>query len=218
MNINDVINDLVKELQPVRPVRPFSVRYATWAAAVFAAVGALLLAISARRDPDIVFDSARLVSDAVMVVLIALTASWSALKLSVPGEEKPFSHRYMPLALLAMWCLFSVFQVAVEAIHTGAEALVPDPHVVCALLVAGAGGLLMIPLTFLLRGAAPLDPRWCGAMAGIAAGAAAMIGIEFICVYERPAHFMAYHVLPVLLFGVAGALAGPRLLPWRGAK
>lgn len=212
MNINNVISELVKDLEPVRRLRPFSIRLATWTAAAFAGVGGLLLAINVRRNAEVVFSSGRFLTDVICVVLIAATASCGALKLSVPGEEKSVLHKYLPLTLLSFWCLFSVFHVAQDALHTGAAALVPDAHPICAILVVGAGGLLMIPIGLLVRGAAPLDPRWCGALAGMAAGAAAMIGIEFICVYERAAHFAAYHVLPVLLFALTGALAGPAFL------
>ena len=56
-----------------------------------------------------------------------------------------------------------------------------------------------------------LDARGCGVATGLAAGAAVMVGIEFICVYVQFAHFAAYHAWPVLLF-VVGALTGPKWL------
>lgn len=208
-----MINDLVKDLRPVRTIWPFGARLAAWLSVAAAATVGLLLAVSARRDLDLMLRSSRLVIDAGTVAVMAVTAAWGALRLSVPGEERAWFHKYLPVAILGFWFIFSIVQIAADAIQSGLEALIPDPHVVCALLIAGAGTLLTVPLGLLIRGAAPLDPRWCGALAALAASSAALVGVEMICVYERPAHFGLYHVLPVTLFTLAGAWLGPKLLP-----
>jgi len=208
-----MIDDLVKDLRPVRPVWPIGVRMAAWVGVAVAAAMGLLMAVSVRRDLDLVLRSGRLLIDAGTVMLMALTAAWGALRLSIPGEEKAWAHKYLPFGILGFWLVFSIVQIAFDAIQAGARALIPDPHLACALLVAGAGTLLTLPIGLLIRGAAPLEPRWCGALAGMAASSAALVGVELICVFERPAHFGFYHVIPVTLFTALGAWLGPKLLP-----
>jgi hypothetical protein len=212
MDTRDVINELVKDLQAVQPVRPFGQRLSVWFAVAAAGVAAIFLPINARRDFALVADSSRLSIDVALVVLIALTAASGALRLSVPGEGRSWVNKYLPMALLVFWFFFSIVQLAADVVRSGVESLIPDPHVACALLVTGAGLLFMLPMTLLIRSAAPLDPRWCGALAALASGGAAMIGIELICVYERPAHMMVYHVLPVIAFTALGAWLGPRFV------
>lgn len=211
---NDMIGDLVNDLRPVKPVRPAAVRMAAWAGAAVVGLAIFLTLITARRDLDAVRQSGRLLTDFSTVVLIAVTASWGALRTSVPGEERPWVHKFLPVALLAFWFFFSAVQVLADVVHTGIEALVPDPHIACALLVAAAGLLLTVPIGLLIRRAAPVDPRWCGALTALAASSTAMIGIEAICVYERPIHFGLYHVLPVVVFTTLGAWLGPRVFPF----
>lgn len=212
METNNVIDDLVKDLRPVKPIPPLTTRMGLWMTAGAIATSVLVFFVAAHRDLELGLRSSRLVLDVGAVLLLAITAGWAALRLSVPGEENVWTHEYLPMGLLSIWVLLSVVQVAGQVASAGVQALIPDRHVACALLTAGAGGLLMIPMGLLIRSAAPLDPRWCGAVAGLAVGSAAMVGVEFICVFERPAHFAAYHVLPVALFTVAGALAGPKFL------
>ena len=209
-----MIGDLVNDLRPVKPVRPTSVRMAAWAGAAAAGLAIFLTVISARRNLDALLQSGRLLTDFSTVLLIAVSASWGALRTSVPGEERPWLHKFLPIALLAFWFFFSVVQVLADAVRTGVAALVPDPHIACALLIAAAGLLLTIPIGFLIRRAAPIDARWCGALTALAASSTAMIGIEIICVYERPIHFGLYHVLPVVALTALGAWLGPRVFPF----
>ena len=208
-----MIGELVNDLRPVRPVRSTGVRMGAWVAAAAALLAGFLTVITTRRDLFTLFHSGRMVTDFSSVVLIAVTASWGALRTSVPGEERPWAHKMLPIALLAVWFFFSVVQILADVVRTGVEALIPDPHAVCAVLVATGGLLLSVPIGILIRNAAPMDPRWCGALTALAASATAMIGIEIICVYERPVHFGLYHVLPVVAFTGLGAWLGPRFFP-----
>ena len=54
MEINEMISDLVKDLRPVRPVWPIGFRMAAWVGVAVAAAIGLLMAVSVRRDLDLV--------------------------------------------------------------------------------------------------------------------------------------------------------------------
>lgn len=214
MEADKTIDELVKSLRPVRPVLPYRARLAVWLASTFFVLGAFVAIVGLRRDVLAVFDSGRLAFDAAIVTLLALVSSSSALRLSVPGDDSKVD-RLLPLGVLTTWSVVTVAQVATAAAMGGITELVPDRHFACAGLVTAVAAVLSVPLTLLLRRAAPLDRWWCGGLAGLAAASAAMVGIELICVYERPAHLLAWHVVPVILIAAAGAYVGPRLLSQR---
>jgi hypothetical protein len=215
MGTDKTIDDLVRGLQPVQPVRPLSLRLALWSLWSLLVVGGFVLFVGLHRDLQLVMRSARLVLDAGIVAVLAFVASSSALRLSIPGEERKID-RILPLGVLTTWAIVTLAQIVSRVRAEGAAQLIPDDHIACAALVTSLAAVLSVPLTIVLRRAAPLDKWWCGGLAGLAAGATAMVGIELICVHEAPAHIMAWHVAPVATFALLGALLGPRLLSPRG--
>src|SRR5438270_25503 len=125
METNNMIGELVNDLRPVKTVRPAVVRMAAWTGLAVAGLAVFLTVVSARRDLGTLAHSGRLVTDFSTVVLIAVTASWGALRMSVPGEERPWLHKFLPVALLAFWFSFSVAQILADVVRTGMEALIP---------------------------------------------------------------------------------------------
>lgn len=211
METDKTIDSLVKGLTPVQRVKPFGWRLAAWIAACVTVVGLIVFMIGLPRDLGAVMRSARLALDAAIVAVLAVVASSAALRFSVPGEERKID-RILPLGVLVTWIVVTVTQLITAASLRGAAELVPDTHYACAGLVTSLAAVLSVPLTFILRRAAPLDKWWCGGLAGLACGATAMVGIELICVYERPAHLLTWHVIPVVGIMLTAAFLGPKLL------
>ena len=126
-------------------------------------MGGFVWIIGIPREMGNVLHSARLAFDAGIVALMAIVASSSsALRASVPGETHR-ADRILPLGVFVTWILVTVGQLINATAVNGPSALTPDAHFACAGLVTGLAAVLSVPLTLILRRAAPLDKWWCGA-------------------------------------------------------
>lgn len=76
------------------------------------------------------------------------------------------------------------------------------------------GLLTAATLVFWLRRGAPSSPRRAGLLAGVASGAAGIVAVSLHCPYNDLVHIGIWHGLSVIVMGLAGLLAGPRLLSW----
>ena len=75
------------------------------------------------------------------------------------------------------------------------------------LLTAGA-------LVGWLRRGAPSRPEWAGLLAGVGAGAAGVFAVTLYCPHNDLVHIGVWHGLTVVLAGLFGRLAIPRLIAW----
>ena len=66
----------------------------------------------------------------------------------------------------------------------------------------------------MLRGAAPMNLRLTGLVAGIAAGAAGAWVYSWFCTENGMPLVLIWYSLGILLTGALGFFAGPRLLRW----
>ena len=139
----------------------------------------------------------------IAVILSALVA----LALSVPGMVSAWWVRWTPVTLLGMWGSVLLFEVL-----SSGTSLIPAR--------AGAGclwktyGIAVGPaavLVWLAGRAAPLDWRWTGSLAALAALSFGVLGTELICPITGHGHLFTWHFLPVATMTVA-AFAGAALV------
>lgn len=208
MKTKETINRLVDDLTPVDPLPSQGVRFAVWLGAAAAIATVLLSFTGFRRTWPDMLAQGRLWTDFLPMMVLAVVAAWSVLELSVPGRGKRI-HRSLPLALLLLWGSATVLRVVWHGMHAGWTAIIPDRHLICALIVTGTAGAASVPLFLLVKRAAPLDRPWNGALIALASAGIAMVCLEFICLHAKPAHLLAWHVLPVgILTWVAARAAG----------
>jgi hypothetical protein len=70
----------------------------------------------------------------------------------------------------------------------------------------------VVLIVVLVRRAAPLEFVWTSALSLLAGLALGAIGALFICPIDRAAHLLLWHVTPVVVLTVTGAIAGRALL------
>lgn len=167
------------------------VRFLYWISATALIVAGLVGLIGAQKNISSI-------GNQWLLVLITLTAAWSALQSSVPGQENRRLVQWASLGLFILWGALTLGRW-VQSPQT------PDAHFICAVLVFLAGGVALLPLRALIRNAFAVKPKWTGALAGLAAAAAVMLGLNLICLYEHPAHVFVWHVTPVGLLVAFGA-------------
>lgn len=84
----------------------------------------------------------------------------------------------------------------------------------CPFNIAALATPALLALLWALRGAAPTRPAWAGAVAGLLAGALAVLVYALHCP-EMAAPFVAvWYVVGMAIPTALGALLGPRLLRW----
>jgi hypothetical protein len=212
-SIDDLIEGLAGELEPVRPRRVL--RGGLWVAAGWIAGGALLLWLfGMRHDLAAGLAMAPLPMLAFwLIVALGLAAAWSALRMGLPGVGRDYSGwRWAGLAALAL-PLTAIFMGFGDS-HSAMEAMRPDHGMRCTVdgLIAGVG--VGAALFAWLKGGAPTSPERAGWVVGIAAGAAGAAAVALHCSSDDMIHIALWHGLAIPLWAVAGRLLLAPLLRW----
>lgn len=212
-SIDELIDGLADELEPVRPRRV--VRGSLWAGLAWVASAAALLWFSGARHD--------VASGAMMpplpmlsfwlIAALGLAATWSALRMGLPGVGRDYSGwRWAGLAALAL--PLTAIVVGLGDTHAAMESARPQNGMGCLIegLVAGLG--VGAALFCWLKGGAPTSPTRAGWVIGLAAGAAGVTIVALHCPSNDMIHIALWHGLAVVLSGAAGRLFLPRLLRW----
>ena len=213
VSIDDLIDGLADDLKPIRPRR--LLRGGAWAAAAWLIGGGTLLWLLGMRH-----DLAHGASMAPMpmfafwlIVALGLAATWSALRMGLPGVGRDYSGwRWAGLAALAL-PLSAIF-IGFGDAHGAMESMRPELGMRCTIdgLIAGLG--VGAALFAWLKGGAPTSPARAGWVIGIAAGSAGATAVGLHCSSNDMIHIAMWHGLAIPLWGVAGRLVLAPLLRW----
>lgn len=159
------------------------------------------------RGADLVLSTAGL----ALVVALALTQLSVRRGPSMLG--RPRSHLALALAVGAAVLLASAFVVLLRG--GDVETVGPKAHVACGAVSLVQGAALFAALLFPRRASDPIHPALTGAALGLAAGAWTATMAYLRCPHADSIHCLLGHVVPAVLFGMAGALIGRRYLRLR---
>jgi hypothetical protein len=213
-----LIRQLVADARPTRVTRPVRTRLAWWVAvtAVVTAVpvGASILRGKGPGDSAL---ATGFLGEAALTLIIALSAAFAALALSVPGRERPLITVPVPIVSYAVWLGWLVASVITIPVVTAGTWLAPPAarcaaHVLAASLPAGAW------LAWLVREGAPLGARRTGVMTALAAGATGALATQLTCVNRAAPHILVWHAVPVFAIAAAGMLMGGLLITCRSRR
>ncbi|MBA3940621.1 MAG: DUF1109 domain-containing protein [Sphingopyxis sp.] len=212
-SIDELIDGLADELEPVRPRRV--ARGSLWVVAGWVAGAAALLGLTgARHDlsggammPPLPMLSFWL------IVALGLAAAWSALRMGLPGVGRDYSGwRWAGLAALAL--PVTALLIGFGDTHAAMEAARPENGLRCMIEGALSGLGVGAALFFWLKGGAPTSPERAGWVIGLAAGAAGATIVALHCASNDMIHIALWHGLAVALSGLAGRLVLAPLLRW----
>ncbi len=205
-----LIARLGEELQPVERLRPAAARAALWLLAV-GTIAALV--IRYRFDAPafrLRMALTRNVVEAVAIGLTAITATFSAFELSVPGR----AHRWawLPVLPLLVWLGAS----GLGCLHNGLSLKGPEGFIGesghCFRTILAASVPLTLGLFWLLRRARPIDPLPVAALGTLATAATAAFLLEFVHNFDVTVIDLALHLSAVGLVVLVGtALRRPLL-------
>lgn len=207
--LDGLVDDLSRDLAPVRRLPPPAFRALAW----FATVPALALLLMPFAD----LDAMRLrlaVPDlglaATGALATALSAALAAFQTSVPGRSALWALLPLPPALLwigasGLGCLRT--WIAPESNLADAEDMRG-----CLIFLVSVSLPLSVLLVWMLRRACPMRPNLTAALAGLAAAGAAAALLVPIHAHDATASDLIVHLMAVM--GVIGlnGLAGGRLL------
>ena len=205
-----LIDALVADLRPARPLLPPALRTLIWlmlvaavaiGLAMFADVAAMGRRIGAFPDMWL----AVLGSIATMA-----TAAFAAFELSLPDRSRAWA--LLPLPAAALW-------VGASGLGCMRAYVLPGTHVAgfgetrdCLLFIIGLSVPLSAALIVMLRRAYSLAPPLTAAMAGLASAAAAATLLNFFHPFDAAAADLALHAVAVLIVVAAARAVGSRAL------
>lgn len=212
-SIDNLIDDLAGDLEPVRPRRV--ARGSLWVAAGWVAGAAALLWLSGARHD--LADGAMMpplpLLSFWLIVALGFAAAWSALRMGLPGVGRDYSGwRWAGLAALAL--PLSALVMGFGDSHAAMEAARPENGLRCMIEGVLSGLGVGAALFAWLKGGAPTSPTRAGWVIGIAAGAAGATIVALHCASNDMIHIALWHGIAVVLSGLAGRLLLAPLLRW----
>jgi hypothetical protein len=208
---SELIDRLVADAEPVRPLHPVRARLAAWLALEAVLVAVLLLvlpddAIGLAAPPLRTLETVYLVGASAVLAAIAFAAA-------VPGGAEG---RGLPLLVGALALAAAVPTVG-EPAHAGfslGEFLATG--IPCTLKTFAVSLLPALALLLAVRRGAPLHPRLAGATAAGAALLLAHAALRLACPAHDLVHVLSWHVGAIWMGLLAGAGLGGRWVGrWR---
>ena len=209
---HELIDRLVRDAAPVRPLASPAVRLARWTLAAAVCLAAGVAWVQLRHDLAETMWTASFLVQACLLLGTALLAASAALVVGVPGAEATLAMRTLPLLAIAAWAAWLV--AAIVAQPGESRVWWPTPAPQCGVDITLLGLVPGLLLWSLVRRAAPLRPAWTGLLAMLTAAAVGAVGTQLICANDDAAHLLLWHFVPVMVLTGAGIHLGRRFLRW----
>ncbi len=211
-NTDNLIDSLVGDLDPVRPMRVWS-GLALFGAAVLATVVMVAAVYGLRGDIAVGrFEPLFLFSNGLFL-LLGIASALTVISMSMPQVG---SHHQGWKWAAATTCLLPVTAAIALISRTAPMPAQWVSHEESSCLAAGVGlGLLTaVMLVAWLRRGAPIRPERAGLLVGIAAGSIGILAAAIHCPSNSVYHIGLWHTAPILISALIGWLLVPRLIRW----
>jgi len=199
MKHESLIVSLVSDAAPITPLPAPSARAARWLIVAIVAVVVGVMVKGLRQNWAMALSDSGFQLSTVLVLATGISAALTALALAVPGALRQTWLRWLPPGLFVAWGGVLAFDLLlVPGTVPAAGWATSCMWKTWGIAVGPAAVLLMMA-----RAAAPLDWRWTGGMAALAALAFGVLGTEMICPLTGHAHILTWHFAPVVLTALA---------------
>lgn len=209
----DVIDFLVADAKPVRPLSPPLIRLLRWMAISVPFVAMVVAAMHWRPDLAAKFGEGRYLLEQGAALATSITAGFAAFSAGVPGRSRWIS--LLPLLSLTVWLSSLGEGCLVNWLRAGPDGLTLQPDWQCLPAIAMTGAAPAIAMAVMLRRGAPLSPRAGLLLGALAAAALGDVGLRLYHPQDASLMVLVWQFgSVVLLSGLSGAF-GKRLLRWR---
>lgn len=211
MNTEKLIEELGRDVRPVRPLPMPGRRLLGWLVVSMAAVAALVMMMGLRADLGTKLGDASFTIQQLASLATAIAAAIAALAASVPGE--PRWKLWLPAAPLAVWIASLGHQCWQEWVRFGAGGMEFRPDFICIPAIAMIGIVPAAAMVAMVRRGAPFHPRLALVLGTLAAGALANFGLRLFHTADAALMVLVWQFGSVALFTALAGLQGGRLLP-----
>lgn len=208
----DLIDGLVDDLTPVRPLR-FGSGLATALVVLAATAGLVVVAMGVRPDVIAGHPAPLFLVASGLFLLLGLAATVSVTVMATPRVGTHHEGWRWAAAMAGLLPGAALVLGLRDPAAAWSESM-PAGGVMClgyalalALLTAGA-------LTLWLRRGAPTAPDKAGLLTGIASGCAGVFAFSLACPADSIMHIGLWHGGAVMVSALLGWLAVPRLIRW----
>lgn len=215
MRTEDLVTAMVREMGPVRRLRPPLVRAALWLGFSVAVIAALVLVFGPRADL-----AERLARpwEAAQIALAALTAAAAAIAafhLSLPDRSARWA--LLPLPGFALWVASLGWGCVADFVRLGPGGLALGTSWGCLGFILGLSVPMGGAMLLALRHAAPIRPVPTMAAGTLSIAMLASVGLSITHHLDAAIMVLVWHAGAVLLAVAIGATAGGRALARQSA-
>ncbi|RDC60765.1 hypothetical protein HME9302_01981 [Alteripontixanthobacter maritimus] len=207
-----LIDSLAESLTPVRPMRMVEGAAMLVLAAVATVLGVSLISglwnggLTGAASPFFYIVNG-------LLLVLGLASASTALRLAFPRVGNRHDGPLWAMAMVAILPLVAILTLAVG--DGGISVVVQFPYGLgCAAAAIAASTISAAALFAFLKRGAPVSLPAAGLHLGVAAGALGSVAYGLSCPLDGFGHLAIYHVAPVMVTGLLGRLAVPRLLRW----
>ncbi len=206
MATDDLIDALVRDLEPVSPLSLPGERLRRWMMASVA-VGAASVAVLGRRgDLASTIFTQPFLAHIAFLTLAAVSSAAAALALAIPGEPLRSWRRAAPVVALGAWLAWLAGEL-MPLLAAGGAAW-PAAGWGCIAKAFAIGATPGLLLAVMVGRGAPTDVRATVTFAALAAAAVGALGVELTCPLDGPTHLLLWHAGPVMVVVLLAALFG----------
>lgn len=198
-DLDDLMDELVGELRPVRPLSRGKGR-ALAAATALATCAAVLLLLGVRPDIAAGEPAPLVLLIAGLFMIVAAAATWAVTRAAQPAVGAVQGNiRWAVAALLLLPAVALISTVIRPSLAPGLD---PAAGLSCLLTGLVSSLASAVTLTWWLRRGAPANPERAGWLIGLASGAIGGLAITLECPHDALTHLGFWHV------AVAAAVMG----------
>ena len=207
----DLIDRMAGELQPVSPLK---LRDGLLLVALASLAAVLLVHLLEGLWAGILLGQASaffMIANGLLLVLGVASAT------SVVAMASPrVGNRHdAPKWTMAMAAVLPAAALVTMAVQQSGSAMLDDPYgLLCAIAALASSSVTATALLLWLRRGAPVSLNTAGLHLGVAAGALGSAAYGLACPIDGIVHLGIFHVAPVIVAGLIGRPAVPRLLRW----
>lgn len=212
MKSRDLLDDLVKDLKPVKPPLSPARLFFGWAL-LNTLFLVLAITFSGNLRPGWTLDllsNPRFLLEFIGGVALSLISGFFLFKHALPNDsEMRSSSRYLPIIILSVFTLMLVYSVFMP---TKIPSL--DGHrATCIWQLLGFSIPPLLILLYHLARNAPVNLIYVGFLAGVAASAPFATAMHIACMYDAK-HILVFHIFPVIVLSLLVAIVARVWIRW----
>ncbi|MBD3728269.1 MAG: DUF1109 domain-containing protein [Sphingomonadales bacterium] len=209
---NRLIDELTEDLTPVRAFNPRD-GVALVAGALALTVSGIAAIAGLRAGLGTTMPSPYFLIANLLLLGVGLAAATAVVAMAGPRVGNRHDAPKWALAMAAVLPLAALASLAGQG-HVESDMMHDAAGWRCMAYGTVDGLLAATAMVLWLRRGAPVSPERAGWWTGIAAGGLGSAAYGMHCPVDTLAHLGIFHMLPVLIAGIAGRIAIPPLLRW----